>query len=239
MLPAGGESRRSGSIKEVARTYWDVVARFFQKPNIILLLTFIFLYRAGEGQLVKIGPLFLKAARTDHGLGLSTAQFGTIYGTLGTAAFIAGTVLGGYFTSWLGLKRAIVPLIVIMNLPNVAYVYLSTALPTNSALVATALSVEMFGYGFGFVGVILLMMQEIAPGKYQAAHYAFANSLMNLGLIVPGAMSGYIQKWIGYQKFFVWVLIAAIPALAMARFIPICGGAEPKPTPTKALAGEP
>jgi PAT family beta-lactamase induction signal transducer AmpG len=240
MLPSGGEDRRSGNIKEVARTYWDVVVRFFQKPNIILLLIFIFLYRAGEGQLVKIGPLFLKAARADHGLGLSTAQFGTIYGTLGTAAFIAGTVLGGYFTSWLGLKRAIVPLIIIMNLPNVAYVYLSTALPANSALIATALSVEMFGYGFGFVGVILLMMQEIAPGKYQAAHYAFANSLMNLGLIVPGAVSGYIQKWIGYQKFFVWVLIAAIPALAMARFIPIGSGTEPSAPPTKAFAeGEP
>ena len=240
MLPSGGEDRRSGNIKEVARTYWDVVARFFQKPNIILLLIFIFLYRAGEGQLVKIGPLFLKAARLDHGLGLSTAQFGTIYGTLGTAAFIAGTVLGGYFTSWLGLKKAIIPLIIIMNLPNVAYVYLSTALPGNSALIATALSVEMFGYGFGFVGVILLMMQEIAPGKYQAAHYAFANSLMNLGLIVPGAMSGYIQKWIGYQRFFIWVLIAAIPALAMARFIPIGGAnAESQLTPTKALAGEP
>jgi MFS transporter, PAT family, beta-lactamase induction signal transducer AmpG len=145
MLPSGGEDRHSGNIKEVARTYWDVVARFFQKPNIILLLIFIFLYRAGEGQLVKIGPLFLKAARADHGLGLSTAQFGTIYGTLGTAAFIGGTVMGGYFTSWLGLKRAIVPLIIIMNLPNVAYVYLSTALPANSALIATALSVEMFG----------------------------------------------------------------------------------------------
>jgi PAT family beta-lactamase induction signal transducer AmpG len=122
----------------------------------------------------------------------------------------------------------------------VAYVYLSTALPTNSALIATTLSVEMFGYGFGFVGVILLMMQELAPGKYQAAHYAFANSLMNLGLIVPGALSGYIQKWIGYQKFFIWVLIAAIPALAMARFIPIGNAsAESQPTPTKALASEP
>ncbi len=90
--------------------------------------------------------------------------------------------------------------------------------------------------GFGFVGVILLMMQEIAPGKYQAAHYAFANSLMNLGLILPGALSGYIQKWIGYQKFFIWVLIAAIPALLMARFIPIGGGAEPEPAPAKAFA---
>jgi len=156
------------------------------------------------------------------------------------AASIAASALGGYFTSWLGLKRALIPLIIIMNLPNAAYVYLSTALPSNFIAISVALCVEMFGYGFGFVGVTLLMMQEIAPGKYQAAHYAFANSLMNLGLIVPGAVSGYIQKWIGYQKFFVWVLIAAVPALVMARFIPIGNAsAESQSTPVKALASEP
>jgi PAT family beta-lactamase induction signal transducer AmpG len=236
VLPRGGEERNSRSATEVARTYWNVVVSFFRKPNIILLLVFIFLYRAGEGQLVKIGPLFLKSLRADHGLGLTTAQFGTIYGTFGTAAFIAGSILGGYFTSWLGLKRALIPLIIIMNLPNAAYVYLSTVLPSNLIAISVALCVEMFGYGFGYVGVIVLMMQEIAPGKYQAAHYAFANSLMNLGLVIPGALSGYVQKWMGYQKFFVWVLISAIPALLMARFIPIGGGAEPEPAPAKAFA---
>jgi MFS transporter, PAT family, beta-lactamase induction signal transducer AmpG len=222
-LPAQDTPRRYEGFTGMWKTYWDVIAQFFQKPNILLLLFFVFLYRAGEGQLAKIGPLFLKSARVDHGLGLTTAQFGTIYGTFGTAAFIAGTVLGGYFASWLSLKRAIVPLIVVMNLPNIAYVYLSTAMPGNTALITTALCIEMFGYGFGFVGIILLMMQEIAPGQYQAAHYAFANSLMNLGLIVPGAISGYLAKWLGYQKFFIWVVIAAIPALVMARFIPIAG----------------
>ena len=153
------------------------------------------------------------------GLGLTTDQFGTIYGTFGTVAFIAGSVLGGYFTSWLGLRRALLPLICVMNLPNLAYVYLSTALPTNPVLIAAALSLEMFGYGFGFVGVILLMMQEIAPGKYQTAHYAFANSLMNLGLMIPGTVSGKIQMAVGYRMFFVWVLLSSIPALIMARFL--------------------
>src|SRR6185312_9874056 len=236
VLPRGGEERHSGNMSQVAKTYWDVVVSFFRKPNIILLLIFIFLYRAGEGQLVKIGPLFLKSLRAEHGLGLSTAQFGTIYGTFGTAAFIAGTVLGGYFTSWLGLKRALIPLIIIMNLPNVAYVYLSTAMPSSFIPISVALCVEMFGYGFGFVGVILLMMQEIAPGKYQAAHYAFANSLMNLGLVIPGALSGYVQKWMGYQRFFIWVLISAVPALIMARFIPLGRATESEPTPAKAFA---
>jgi PAT family beta-lactamase induction signal transducer AmpG len=198
-----------------------VVVSFFRKPHIYLLLIFIFLYRLGEGQVVTIGPLFLKAARSTGGLGLSTAQFGTIYGTFGTAAFILGTVLGGYFVSWLGLKRALLPLLLALNLPMVAYIYLSVALPSSTVLVTIAMSAEMFGYGFGFVGVILLMMQEIAPGKYQTAHYAFANSLMNLGLIVPGAVSGSIQMALGYRHFFIWVLLSSIPALLLSRFIPI------------------
>jgi len=88
-------------------------------------------------------------------------------------------------------------------------------------LIAGAMSVEMFGYGFGFVGVMLLMMQEIAPGKYQTAHYAFANSLMNLGLMIPGAVSGKIQMALGYDKFCIWVMFSSVPALILSRFIPI------------------
>ena len=76
-----------------------------------------------------------------------------------------GSVLGGYFVSWLGLKRALLPLVLILNVPMLAYWYLSVALPTDAVPITIALSAEMFGYGFGFVGVILLMMQEIAPGR--------------------------------------------------------------------------
>ena len=92
---------------------------------------------------------------------------------------------------------------------------MSAALPASLWMVTASLSLEMFGYGFGFVGVILLMMQEIAPGKYQTAHYAFANSLMNLGLMIPGAVSGKIQMALGYRNFFIWVLVCSIPAMVL------------------------
>jgi len=232
VLPKGGLERHSETLRKMAATFWDVVVSFFKKPNIILLLVFIFLYRAGEGQVVRIGPLFLVDKRAVGGLGLTTDQFGAIYGTFGTIAFITGSILGGYFTSWLGLKRAILPLICVMNFPMLAYYYLSTALPTNHAMITLAMSLEMFGYGFGFVGVILLMMQEIAPGKYQTAHYAFATALMNLGLMIPGTVSGKIQLALGYRRFFIWVLISAIPAIILSRFVPIRSGAAVPATPS-------
>jgi PAT family beta-lactamase induction signal transducer AmpG len=227
VLPRGGVERRSENIRQMAATFREVVVSFLKKPNIYLLLLFIVLYRAGEGQVVKIGPLFLVDKRAAGGLGLTTDQFGTIYGTFGTLAFVAGSILGGYFTSWLGLRRALLPLVCAMNFPNLAYVYLSATLPVSHLLIAGALSVEMFGYGFGFVGVILLMMQEIAPGKFQTAHYAFANSLMNLGLMIPGTVSGKIQVAVGYRSFFVWVLLSSIPALILSRIVPIRAGGSP------------
>jgi PAT family beta-lactamase induction signal transducer AmpG len=78
-------------------------------------------------------------------------------------------------------------------------------------------------------------MQEIAPGKYQTAHYAFATALMNLGLMLPGTVSGKIELALGYRRFFIWALISAIPALILSRFIPIRAGAS---SPPQAQAAE-
>ena len=42
---------------------------------------------------------------------------------------------------------------------------------------------------------------------------------MALGMMLPGMVSGYIQQWLGYDGFFVWVVIAALPALFLLKFI--------------------
>jgi PAT family beta-lactamase induction signal transducer AmpG len=79
---------------------------------------------------------------------------------------------------------------------------------------------EYFGYGFGFVGLMLFMMQQVAPGKYKMAHYAFATGIMNLGFMIPSMLSGYISDWLGYRHFFLWVLVATIPSFFVSFFVP-------------------
>jgi PAT family beta-lactamase induction signal transducer AmpG len=205
----------------IAKTLGEVIVDFFRKPGIWVSILFIILFRAGEAQVQTIGPLFLREARALGGLGLTTAEVGAVYGTVGTVAFIVGSVAGGYFTSWLGLKRAILPLILAVNVPNFVFWYLSATQPTSLGIIGAALSAEMFGYGFGFVGLILYMMQVVAPGKYQTAHYAFATGIMQLGFSLFKWISGDIQVALGYQHFFVWVLAAAIPVAIMSQLIPM------------------
>lgn len=224
-LPNPGLRSAPASIRGTADVLVDVVKAFFAKRGIWLGILFIILFRAGEGQIQTIGPLFLRDARTIGGLGLSTQEVGAIYGTAGTAAFLAGSVLGGYFTSWIGLKRAMPLLILAMNLPNLVFYYLGVAQPEALGTITMALALEMFGYGFGFVGIILFIMQVIASGPYQTAHYALGTGFMQLGFVLFKMVSGDIQHALGYRQFFLWVLLAALPALLLSRFVRL----EPEP----------
>ena len=223
--------RAKPSFAVVSRTLWHVLVEFLKKPGIWLAIVFIILFRASEGQVQTIGPIFLRAARMAGGLALSTDQVGWAYGTWGTIAFIAGSMVGGYFSAWLGLRRAMVWLIIAMNLPSVAFVFLSLAQPTNVAVIASALSVEMFGYGFGFVGVILYLMQVVAPGKFRTAHYAIGSGVMGLGMSFFKIISGPIETALGYRNFFIWGLLCAVPVLVLLRFVPLSATTPVEPHP--------
>jgi PAT family beta-lactamase induction signal transducer AmpG len=233
-LPPAKNDVAETNAAAIARTLWQVIVEFFRKPGIWISILFIILFRAGEAQVQSIGPLFLREARHLGGLGLSTAEVGAVYGTVGTVAFLVGSIAGGYFTSWLSLKRAILWLIVAVNLPNVAFYLLSYFQPTDLTVIGAALSVEMFGYGFGFVGLILYMMQVVAPGKYQTAHYAFATGIMQLGFVLFKLFSGDIQIALGYQHFFIWVMLCAIPVAVLSQLIPMTARAQPEPSPEPA-----
>jgi len=199
----------------------DVVLDLIRKPGIWLALLFILLFRLGEAQTQAIGPLFLIEPRAKGGLGLTTEQIGGVYGTAGTLAFLVGSILGGYYTAWLGLRRALPGLIVAMAVPSAVFYYLSTALPADLLHIGIAVAIENFTWGFGFVGVILFIMQVIAPGNFQTSHYAIGSGMMALGLTLPTSFSGDIQKMLGYQHFFLWTVVCGLPALLLLFVLPL------------------
>ena len=222
MLPGQTKTQREKkSASEVANELVNVLVEFFKIPHIIYYICFIILYRFAEGFVMKIVPLFLKADRAMGGLGLDEKQIGLFYGTFGAAAFVIGSILAGYFIGHYGLKKTLFTLAVIFNLPFAVYTCLAWFQPESSVLICSGIVLEYFGYGFGFVGLTLFMMQQVAPGKHQMAHYAFASGIMNLGVMLPGMMSGWVCDMLGgYANFFIFVLFATIPALLITWFVP-------------------
>jgi PAT family beta-lactamase induction signal transducer AmpG len=213
-------SSSDATLREHLRELCDVFVDFFRKKHIVYYLFFIVLYRFAEGFVMKIVPLFLKAPRADQGLGLTEQQIGICYGTFGAAAFVIGSVLAGYYIAHRGLRKSLFSLALVFNIPFVAYTILAVYQPESLWLVGSCIVMEYFGYGFGFVGLTLFMMQQVARGRHQMAHYAFASGIMNLGVMLPGMLSGFVSDWLGYRAFFVFVLFCAIPAILITRFVP-------------------
>ena len=100
------------------------------------------------------------------------------------------------------------------------FIYLAYAQPDNLAVISACVAVEQFGYGFGFTAYMLYMIY-IARGEHQTAHYAICTGFMALGMMLPGMWSGWLQELIGYQHFFVWVILATIPSFLVVLLIPL------------------
>jgi len=223
-LPTGGQAAkfddsRTG-FQHVIHEFGDVFASYFRKKGIVLMLAYVLLYRLGEGLLEKMGPLFLIDARDVGGLGLDNVAVGNINGTFGSAAFMVGALLGGVIASRFGLKKSLMFFCVMLNVPNLTYVYLSYTLPTDINLITVVFVIEKLGYGIGSVALMLYMMQQIAPGKYKTAHYAISTGFMALCMMITGMVSGTIQETVGYRWFFVVVMIATVPSFIMTWLAP-------------------
>ena len=223
-LPTGTIVRRPENTAEIVTTFIETVTDFVKKPKLLGMLIFVFLYRSGEGFLLVEAPLFMQAPLAKGGLGLSLADKAFFDGAISTGVSLAAGVLGGMFISKYGLKKSLMVMALCMNIPHLCFVYLSHAVTPTAPLSLTTIgmlvTIEKFGYSFGFVANMLYMMQQISPGKYHMTHYAFCTALMNLVLIPTQSASGYIADSLGYKNYFVFVAIASIPSIFAAWFAP-------------------
>ena len=212
-------------------SFLEVFSSFFKKPHLGIALAFILCYRLGESQLVKMASPFLLDDVSEGGLGYSTEAVGTIYGTVGVIMLSIGGILGGILISRDGLKKWMLPMVLSLNVPNALYAVLALTNTTNIVAVVATVVLEQFGYGFGFAAFLIFLIYT-AEGTSKTSHYAIATGFMALGMMIPGMISGYIQEWLGYGGFFIWVVIAALPALFLLKFIKYPADYGKKTAPT-------
>lgn len=220
MLPKTEEPENKIDFSTVYADFTAVFAKFFRKQDILLYISFILLYRLGEAQLTKIAPLFLMDERSVGGLGLSTIDFGIIYGTIGVIALVLGGIIGGILVSQKGLKYWIWWMALAINLPDLVYVFMAWEQPTSLLQIKALVAIEQFGYGFGFTAFMLYLIY-IAKGQYKTSHYAIATGFMAAGMMIPSMFSGWIQEALGYKYFFIWVMVASIPAFYVISRLPL------------------
>ena len=131
-----------------------------------------------------------------------------------------GGILGGLAISKQGLRFWLWPMVLAMHLPDLAFVNLAYVQPESHALISAAVAVEQFGYGFGFTAYTMYMIL-VSEGEHKTSHYAICTGFMALGMMVPGMFSGWLQDHVGYQHFFLWVIVSTIPGFLVAALVRI------------------
>ena len=215
--PDADKPNAETSVKDIISGFGKAFATYFTKPGLWIAILFMLLYRLPEGFLMKMIYPFLLGARETGGLGLTMQELGVVYGAIGVIFLLLGGILGGFYISRVGLKKAFWWMALAMTLPCLSFVYLSTYSPENMVYISIALAIEQFGYGFGFTAYMMYMM-FFSEGEFKTSHYAICTSFMALSMILPGLVAGYIQEAIGYQNFF-WMVIACSVGTILATFL--------------------
>jgi PAT family beta-lactamase induction signal transducer AmpG len=205
---------------DVLREFGQTFATFFRKPQVGVALFFMLTYRFAEAQLLKLINPFLLDPIDKGGLGLTTGEVGLVYGTIGIIGLTLGGIIGGVVAAAGGLKKWLWPMTLSMLLTAATFLYLSFTQTDNLLVINICVFVEQFGYGFGFTAYMLYLIY-FSDGKYKTAHYAICTGFMALGMMLPGMFAGWLQEQLGYNHFFLWVMICSVVPLIAVSLLKI------------------
>lgn len=210
-------------------SYIESFRSYLDQDRAIWILLFVATYKLGDEVLFSMNTPFLMRE-----VGLTKAQLSWMAGIVGTVFSIAGSLISAWSIKRFGLKKAIWPLTLMMNLNIWAYIFLSMLLPDPNTLVGMGIVVsvhayEQFASGLGNAVLIVYIMRTCLP-RFKASHYAIASALAGVGGVVIGSFSGVIVHAFGYTDLFFLSFAAALPSMVILFFLGV-----PKQQKTEAL----
>ncbi|MBI4819071.1 MAG: MFS transporter [Deltaproteobacteria bacterium] len=204
----------------VLRSYVPAFRSYLDQRRIFLVLVFIIIYRLGDEILFSmVTPFLLRELQVSKG------QYAWIAGVVGAAGSIGGAMLGGYWIKVKGLKGAVWPLTLLMNLNIWAYVWLAWSKPDASTTSGIATIAFVHGYeqvaaGLGNASLLMYLLGTCKP-EFKAGHYAIGSAIMSLGSTLFGGFGGRIVEAVGYLQLFLIAFVASIPSMALLPFVPM------------------
>jgi len=192
---------------------WYPFLGFLSRHRALEILAFVLLYKLADN----LAGALLRPFLVD--MGYSGDDRGIALGTVGLAATLGGTFLGGALTTSLGLGHALWVFGLLQIVSNVGYVFVADA-GVNRPLMYGAIGFEQLTSGMG-TGAFSVLLLRLTERRFSATQFALFSSLFGLPRIVAGPVSGALVDAIGWRSFFIVTLACGIPGLvALGRFVP-------------------
>ena len=200
-------------------------ADFMTRPNWIVILLFIALYKYGDALLgVMANPFYLET-------GFSKTEIGVISKTYGVLMTIAGGLIGGIMVARWGILRALLFCGVLQGLSNLVFAiqaYVGYSIP----MLTVTISVENITGGMG-TAAFVAYLSSLCNLAYTATQYALVSSFMAFARTIFASGGGWLADNVDWVSYFIITTGAALPGLAlliwMMRHFPPQEAARPDP----------
>ena len=180
---------------------------FFKRQHAILVLLFVFLYKIGDTMASQMTtPLYLD-------IGFSKTEIGSIVKLFGFWATIGGSILGGVLLLRIGTFRGLIWFGWLQAISTAGFIWLA-AVGHNLYALAAVVTFENLSAGLGtaaYVGFIASLTNK----RFTATQFALLTSFMGMPRVFAAAPTGFMVDAIGWQGFFLFCSLIAIPGLLL------------------------
>lgn len=207
------------------------LSSYFSQQSAWAFLILIILYKLGDafaGSLLT--PFLLK------GMLFSQVEVGIVNKVMGIWLTIAGALIAGFLMIRLSLFQALMSFGVLQLLSNLGFYalallgkgawgsfmlmpfdlgFVSIANPMQiDNLLLSAIALENITSGMGTAAFVALLM-SLCNNQFSATHYALLSALASVGRIYVSPVSGVLAESIGWESFFLFSALVALPGLLM------------------------
>ncbi len=179
---------------------------FTRRPYWLLILLFIFLFKAGDAVTSIMTMPLLK-----RGMGFDNLDIAVANKTVGFITLMVGVGLGAILYKKLGVFKALFLSGVLMMATNLGFAWLASG-AAESWRLGVAVGLENFATGLGTT-VIIAYMANLCNANFTATQFALLSSLGNQARTILGAPSGYVEEAVGWIEFFIYATLMALPGL--------------------------
>jgi PAT family beta-lactamase induction signal transducer AmpG len=217
--------------RSLREAIWLPFLGLLARHRALEILAFVVCYKLADQLAGALTRPFL------NDMGYDAFHRGFALATVGLAATLSGTFVGGALTNLLGLGHALWLFGFLQIFSNLGYVLVARS-AVNVPLMYGATGFESLTSGMG-TGAFAVLLLRLTEKRFSATQYALFSSLFGLPRLFAGPLSGWMVHELGWAEFFLGTIAFGIPGMVLlARFVPL-GVREPEFTVETVVHGAP
>lgn len=182
-------------------------ADFMKHPSWLLILLFIVAYRLADAFIGSMTNPFLLD------IGFTKPQIAEIVKVYGLIATLAGTFLGGWMVARYGAVRIMFVAGILHAITNLLFV-VQAQIGVHLWFLGLSIAVENFTGGIS-AAAFVAFLSGLCNLHYTATQYALLSSFAAFGRTWLSTPAGTVKQWLGWELFFFFSALLAIPGLLM------------------------